>query len=150
MLPSNMKSRTSLLVTFVAAATVLGACTDSRDGAQRELQQRIGEELAGRDDIPEADKAAAAAAIAQDLTDVARDSAVLQSEVDAENERLQARLGSAAQLAAADCERQLQELDALRRLAADPDRERLGDAERAALPGEIERLERERADRCSS
>jgi hypothetical protein len=130
------------------ATLALSACSDKYDDAQRKLEAEISRELAARDDIAPADKEAAAAAIAQDFTDIARESAGIQAEVDAENARLEQQLGSAEELAAQDCDRQRLELQALERLRDDPERERLSDAERAALPAEIERMTGELAARC--
>jgi hypothetical protein len=140
--------RAQLLCGLVFSTFALSACSDKYDDAQRKLEAEISRELAARGDIAAADKEAAAAAIAQDLTDIARESAGIQAEVDAENTRLEQQLGSAEELAAQDCERQRLELQALERLRDDPERERLSDAERAALPAEIERMTGELATRC--
>lgn len=150
--PRNRYSSSVCKVGLLVVACAVGACSDareeSREAARREVQQRIENELAARDDVPEADKAAAAAAIAQDLTDVARESAATQPKLDAANAALEQALGRSEQLAAQDCERLRVELDALQRLAASPDRERLSEAERAALPAEVERMAQVLSDRC--
>jgi hypothetical protein len=131
---------------------MLAGCSDARDesreAAQRDLQQHIEDNLADRDDIPEADKAAAAAAIAQDFADLARESAAIQPEIDTENERLEQQLGTPAERIAQECAQRRLELDALQRLMANPERELLSDAERAALPAEVERFERSVSERC--
>jgi hypothetical protein len=146
----NRRLPVRLVAVLPAVFILLGACSDKSDEAQRDVQQRIERELADRDDIADDDKAAAAEAIAQDLADVARDSAAIQPEIDAANEQLQQELGSAEELAAQDCDRLQAELDALRRLSANPQQERLTAAEIEALPAETERVERVVAERCGA
>ncbi len=126
-------------------AILLAGCSD-RDAIQKQAQGRIAAELSRRQDIPAADRNAAAAAIASHLVDVAEEGAALQPQVDADNAALDAKLGGVASAKARECEQLALELDTLRRMQSTG--VSANDAEKTELSETIQRTEARFAQLC--
>lgn len=132
----------SLLVFALACA-----CTDSDDRLRQQVRQQVETNLAERDDIPAADREAAAGAIAEDVVRLRREFEYSADEAGGAGEPLEQQTRSPDELAAEDCRQRRLELDALRRLEADP--ESIDAAQRRSLPAEIRSAEAGLAERCA-
>lgn len=128
-------------------AAVSQACSN-RDAVKNEAQRRIDAELAKRDDIAPADRAAAAEAIAADMVDTTAELAAAQSQVDADNAALDQRLVGAEGAKARECAQLQLELDTLRRLQSE--RSAVDEAQLADIQAAILRTESRQTDLCSS
>jgi membrane-bound lytic murein transglycosylase B len=131
---------------LLCACLALCACDDADERLRQDVRAQVATNLATRDDVPQADREAAAATIAEDVVQLRRDFEAVQDDTAAAGERAEPQRPSTAELMAEDCARQRLELDALRRLEAEP--ASLDDAQQQTLPAEIRRAEATLEERC--